>query len=57
VLQNLVLAQREELFEDVLADREADDDILPGEEGTVEEPGDALLEAGMSAFREGRGVE
>ncbi len=40
--EDLVLAQREEAFEDVLRDGEADYQLLPGEERAVEEPGEEL---------------
>lgn len=42
LLQDAVLAGREEGFEEVLADGEADDELLPGEEGTVEEARETL---------------
>lgn len=44
LLQDAVLAGREEGFEEVLADGEADDELLPGEEGTVEEARETLGE-------------
>lgn len=37
LLEDTVLAKREEGFEEVLADGEADDELLPGEERAVEE--------------------
>ncbi len=40
--EDLVLAQREEPFENVLGKGEADDQLLPREEGTVEESSKAL---------------
>lgn len=42
LLQDLVLAEREEAFEEVLGDGEADDELLPWEERPVEETGEAL---------------
>jgi len=38
----LVLAQGEEAFEDILGEREADDELLPGEEWPIEGSGEAL---------------
>lgn len=36
LLEDAVLADGEEGFEDVLADGEAEDELLPGEEGAIE---------------------
>lgn len=43
VLEDAVLAEREEGLEEVLADREAHDELLPREERAVEEAREALL--------------
>ena len=40
--EDAVLAQREEGFEDVLANAETEDELLPWEAGAVEEDGEAL---------------
>ena len=37
MLEDLVLAEREEAFEDILADREAKDELLPREAWSVKE--------------------
>lgn len=42
LLEDAVLAEGEERLEDVLTDVEADDQLLPREEGAVEEPCKAL---------------
>lgn len=42
LLKNAVLTESEERFEEVLADVEADDELLPGEQRPVEEPRKAL---------------
>ena len=42
-LQDAVLAHGEEGLEDVVADREAHDELLPWEERAVEEPRETLL--------------
>jgi hypothetical protein len=41
-LQNLVLAVAEEGLKDILADGEADNQLLPREQRAVEEPREAL---------------
>ena len=56
LLQAAVLAQREEGFEEVLADGEADDELLPGEEWAVEEAREAL-EVGVSMQLGSKGEE
>lgn len=38
-LQNLVLAKRQEFLETILGDGETDDELLPREERSVQEPG------------------
>lgn len=43
LLEDLVLAQREETFEDVLCDGEAYNELLPWEEGPVEEARETLF--------------
>lgn len=45
LLQNLVLTEREEALEEILRNRKADDQLLPGEEGPVQESGQALRES------------
>jgi hypothetical protein len=42
VLQDLVLAEREKRFEDILGEREAKDELLPWEEGPIEDARKAL---------------
>lgn len=37
LLQNLVLAEREKAFEDILGEGEADDELLPREQGPVQD--------------------
>jgi hypothetical protein len=49
-LEDAVLAQGEERFEDVLADGEAENELLPGEERAVEGPREALQKRFLSAF-------
>ena len=43
LLQDLVLSEGEEAFEEVLAPREANDQTLPREEGAVEEASKTLV--------------
>jgi hypothetical protein len=42
VLQDLVLAEREKRFEDILGEREAKDELLPWEEWPIEDARKAL---------------
>ena len=42
MLEDLVLAQREEAFEKILSDRKANDKLLPGKERPVEKMCEAL---------------
>jgi len=46
LLQDSVLAVAEKRFENVLADGEADDQLLPREQRAVEEPREALRSEG-----------
>lgn len=43
LLQDSILAEGEEGFEEILADGEAEDELLPREERAVQEAGEALL--------------
>jgi hypothetical protein len=38
----LILAERKEAFEGILRQRETDDELLPGKQGSVEETGKSL---------------
>lgn len=48
LLQNLILAQRQETFEEILGDRETDDELLPREERPVKEASEALWRVSVS---------
>lgn len=51
VLQDLVLAQRQKTFEQVLGNRETDDELLPREERPVEKTGEALWRGLLASCR------
>ena len=42
LLQNLILPHRKKALEDILSNREANNELLPREQGSVEETGEAL---------------